>query len=311
MPLVSIIMPVYNAAPFIGEAINSVKGQDFTDWELVVVDDGSTDESWALIQDFEKEDPRIRCFRQPNSGQGLARRNAIERSKAEWLALLDADDTWMPGKLTESLSRLQSEGADLFFAAAIAFENDKPGTDQLIPVQDRRWAGEPAIKEFLQCNRVPALTAVFSKRIYVKAGGFNNRRIAEDYQLWLSMLANDAVFISSSKIMGRYRRHANATTAGDQVQSRAVVDMLTDFGEHFPQLQKLVNEARYNWMEEHVCKHMQVDKAIDQYGHFQLIGKNHHQLLKHQLAWLPGRCKKFCLKKAIGLQKKRLSAAGH
>lgn len=97
MPLVSVVVPVYNAADTLGEAVASVLAQTLDDWELVIVDDGSTDESFAVASAF--DDPRLRIVRQANRGLAGARNAGIRASTGSLVAFLDADDTWRPEKL--------------------------------------------------------------------------------------------------------------------------------------------------------------------------------------------------------------------
>lgn len=92
MTIVSIIMPCYNASRFIGEAIQSVQSQSFVDWELLVVDDGSMDESVSVVQKYAQNDTRIKLIRQPNSGACRARNNGIEKAQGKFIKFLDADD---------------------------------------------------------------------------------------------------------------------------------------------------------------------------------------------------------------------------
>src|SRR5882757_4082321 len=98
-PLVSVIMPAYNAEKYIAEAINSVKQQTYTAWELIVIDDGSTDNTAAIIKKYAGTDNRIMYTYQANGGQGKARNNGLKKATGEYVAFLDADDLWIPEKL--------------------------------------------------------------------------------------------------------------------------------------------------------------------------------------------------------------------
>ncbi len=93
--MISIILPCYNCQDYIGQAVDSVLGQSYTDWELLVVDDGSTDGSRKVIEQHAAGDPRIRVFSQPNGGVSKARNMALANARGEFIALLDADD-WLP-----------------------------------------------------------------------------------------------------------------------------------------------------------------------------------------------------------------------
>ncbi len=108
MPRVSIVTSCYNAAPFIGKAIESVQGQDFQDWELIIVDDGSADGSATVVQQYREHDPRIQLIRQANQGAPTTKNNGIARTDptSEFFVMLDADDLLKPGALTFMLEYL-------------------------------------------------------------------------------------------------------------------------------------------------------------------------------------------------------------
>jgi glycosyltransferase involved in cell wall biosynthesis len=107
-PRVSVIIPAYNAEAFIGETIASVQAQTFTDWELVAIDDGSGDRTAEIILQRQATDSRIRLIRQPNQGVSAARNLGIAQSQGEILAFLDADDRWLPNKLSIHLQQFEA-----------------------------------------------------------------------------------------------------------------------------------------------------------------------------------------------------------
>jgi len=111
MPLVSIVTPVYNAARWLPETLASVRAQTFTDWEHLLVDDGSTDDSAAMIALAAARDPRIRLLRTPqNSGPSAARNRALDAAQGRFIALLDADDLWLSEKLARSVEWMNAKG---------------------------------------------------------------------------------------------------------------------------------------------------------------------------------------------------------
>ncbi|MCF0197537.1 MAG: glycosyltransferase [Bacteroidaceae bacterium] len=113
-PLVSIVMPVYNTGPFLREAIESVLAQTRTDWELIVVDDGSTDDSAAIVSSY--PDPRIRLIAQQNAGQSVARNTAMQVAKGDFVYCIDSDDVIVPNLLEVCLHAI-GENDFLFFNA--------------------------------------------------------------------------------------------------------------------------------------------------------------------------------------------------
>lgn len=107
-PLVSIIIPAYNAAPYIGDAIRSVQQQSYTNWELLITDDGSADDTAGVVKPF-LADERIRYIMQPNSGVSAARNTGIANAKGACLTFLDADDALLPDSLTEKVNALEAD----------------------------------------------------------------------------------------------------------------------------------------------------------------------------------------------------------
>ncbi|AUT01465.1 glucosyl transferase [Nostoc sp. CENA543] len=107
-PMVSVIIPAYNAAEFLPAAIASVKQQTFADWELLIINDGSTDDTVAIIGEYQTVDERIHLINQLNQGVSTARNLGVEKSRGQILAFLDADDQWLPHKLYQHLKHFQS-----------------------------------------------------------------------------------------------------------------------------------------------------------------------------------------------------------
>lgn len=117
-PLVSVIMPAYNAEKYIAEAISSVLSQSYTNWQLLILDDCSTDHTAEIAEYFEKADTRIRVLRNPrNMGVAKTRNRGIDMAKGEWVALLDSDDRWHDDKLEKQLVVADSSDADIIYCS--------------------------------------------------------------------------------------------------------------------------------------------------------------------------------------------------
>lgn len=110
LPLVSVIIPAYNASPFIRRTLASVLAQTYDHFEVLVVDDGSTDDTVAIVQEVAAADARVRLFRQPNRGVAAARNLAIRASRGEFIAPIDADDVWYPRKIEKQVECMLKAG---------------------------------------------------------------------------------------------------------------------------------------------------------------------------------------------------------
>jgi glycosyltransferase involved in cell wall biosynthesis len=126
-PQISVMIGVYNGAPYIGEAIESVLSQDYRPLELIVVDDGSDDGSGDVARRY----PEVRCVRQERGGNGAARNRAVELAESDYFAFLDADDRFAPGKLTRQMEELDADpGLDMVFGHVLEFVSPELGEEQ-------------------------------------------------------------------------------------------------------------------------------------------------------------------------------------
>ena len=115
-PLVSVIVPAYNVEPFLAETLASVQWQTYREFEVIIVDDGSTDRTSEIVQQFVEKDARFILLRQPNANMAAARNAALKQARGEWVAFLDADDAWLSEKLAAQLDLLeQAPRANLLF----------------------------------------------------------------------------------------------------------------------------------------------------------------------------------------------------
>lgn len=214
-PLVSIITPAYNAEAYIADTIRSVQNQEFKNWEMLIVDDGSTDGTAHVVNQFAVEDSRIRFFYQENGRQGKARNHAITQSKGEYLAFLDADDLWEMEKLKLQLQTIEAQKADLVYSSGISFQNDI-----VTVIEVRTGIQNDGIlwRDLLNGFSIPVLSVLVRKLVVTQAGGFSeNPRVqnAEDYELWLKLMDNGVVFYGMEKKLFRYRIHENQVTNND------------------------------------------------------------------------------------------------
>ncbi|CAN5734078.1 glycosyltransferase family 2 protein [soil metagenome] len=223
--LISVIMPVYNSEKFIAESIRSVMQQSYTNWELIVIDDGSVDNTKKIVQQFCEFDERIHYFFQTNSGQGTARNKGIGKGKGAFVAFLDADDLWMPGKLENQLNFINVCNADLVFADTAVIDEDGKQQRESWNVEDKKYQGTQGLIDFLTSNRIPLLTVLAKKNALLKVKGFiegEGYQYGEDYDLWLRMLESGAVFYSNSERLAFYRQHSTQITTNKMAMLQVV-----------------------------------------------------------------------------------------
>lgn len=214
-PLVSIIMPAYNAEKYLADAIRSVLAQTFKNWELVIVDDGSTDGTRETAQSFSSQDGRIKYVSQPNRKLANARNTGIKNSSGDLVAFLDSDDLWLSHKLEAQIATMRETGADVVFSDGFVFRDDETMSESVSFGTVRgRFTGEEMFALLLLDNRVPVLSALARKEILIQAGLFDeDARLhygCEDYDLWFRVAKAGASFYGMEEKLVRYRVHGNS-----------------------------------------------------------------------------------------------------
>lgn len=179
-PLVTVVMPAYNAAATLPRAFASLAAQDMPAWECRVVDDGSVDGSWDAIAAAARAEPRIRPLRLPaNRGAAAARNAAIAAAEGRYIAFLDADDEWLPGKLSAQLAFMEETGAAFSFTGYLRQAGAR-----------RRRVRVPARIDharLLRGNVIGCLTAIYD-RARLGRMPMPELRLRQDYALWLRIL---------------------------------------------------------------------------------------------------------------------------
>src|SRR3990172_7360951 len=183
MPKVSVIIPTYNREKYIVETLQSVFEQTFTDYEVIVIDDGSTDNTSVVLKPYLD---RIVYIRKPNGGQGSARNVGIKKAKGEYIAFLDSDDLWLPEKLEIQVRYLDGHPeAGLVFTDMVIFCQDESGMHQELKEIHYR-GGDISFRTLLKWNFVPNLTVMARQSCINTAGLFDESRDLigiEDYDM--------------------------------------------------------------------------------------------------------------------------------
>lgn len=248
MPAVSVIIPTYNYGRFIGAAVQSVLDQTFRDCEIIVVDDGSTDNTAQVVSQF---GDRVTYLFQPNRGKSAARNRAIQEATGQWVAFLDADDRWLPSKIERQLEILKLTGEQAAVHSNFSIVNE----DRSMHLYWREQVPESVAKgleasDLVLWNVVGTLTVMVSRDKVLDVGGFDEGQLsAEDWDLWLRMGLAGLQFVYVDEPLAIYRRHgANMQRDIDRMRTYRirVLDKFFARPDLPPTLRRLRNQAYAN-----------------------------------------------------------------
>lgn len=196
MNLVSIITPVYNSADYITEAILSVKRQTYPDWELLIVDDCSVDETARVIKHFTADDKRIRYFKlEKNSGAGVARNKGIQESKGKYIAFLDSDDEWYPEKLSTQIAIMEGKQYEFTYTDYLIINQESGKKIPFEALRDKVTYADIIRFDYICCS-----TVIYNqdKLGRVCMPDLRNR---QDWALWIQLLKKtDAAYRIKKKL---------------------------------------------------------------------------------------------------------------
>jgi glycosyltransferase involved in cell wall biosynthesis len=213
-PLISVIIPAYNVSIYIAEALSSVFVQDFNSYEVIIINDGSTDTP-ELERELEPFRDRINYICQNNRGIAAARNAALRVARGELIALLDADDVWMEGKLTEQLAFMREGGYDMVYADALLF-GEAPWSEGTT-FMDRSPSDGPVTLNSLLDIRVTVVvsTVIMRKDLVEQVGSFDeeDRNMTEDFDLWLRLANAGARIGYQRKVLAKYRYRSDSISA--------------------------------------------------------------------------------------------------
>jgi teichuronic acid biosynthesis glycosyltransferase TuaG len=197
--LVSIVTPAYKAARFVGETIESVLAQDFLKWEMLIVDDRSPDETAEIVAGYTKVDPRVKLIRQDENGGAAAARNAaLNVARGRYVAFLDSDDVWMPGKLSSQLSFMREVGAGLSYTSFRRITQDGSRAGRLIRIPTALDYGS-----LLKNTAIVTSTVIVDR---AATGSFQmTKTYYDDFVLWLALLKRGVIARGLPIDLLRYR----------------------------------------------------------------------------------------------------------
>ena len=184
-PSVSIITPCYNGERYVKETIESVLAQTYTDWEMLVIDDGSQDQSAAIIQSYADKDPRIQLISQENAGSSAARNNGIRRARGRYIALLDADDLWDPEFLSKQIAYLTEKQCVCVYCSYRRINENSQEIGH--PTKARPFI---TTKDMKVMNQIGCLSGLYDRekygKIYLKE---ELKSLRDDYAYWYDIVS--------------------------------------------------------------------------------------------------------------------------
>ena len=244
-PKVSVITPAYKAARYIGQAIESVQAQTLTDWEMIIVDDASPDETTQVVQRY-LDDPRIQLLQnEQNMGAGYTRNRALDAAQGEWIAVLDADDWYAPQRLEKLVRFAEEWGVEMAADLSVRVQDD--GT-----VLDIRWSTngtnpkKPRVYTAAEVIKVhPSFQPIVTRRFLAEKQIRYQESIkkSQDYAFQAEILIKGARFAVLPEPMYYYRIHSSGITGnhkGNHVYTRMSCEYLCSLPETTPQLRKLL-----------------------------------------------------------------------
>jgi len=199
MDLVSIITPLYNTSDFISQTIESVLNQTYQNWEMLIIDDVSTDNSCEVVEKYSAAEPRIKLIRSKiNQGPAETRNTGIEAAQGRYIAFLDSDDLWLPEKLEKQIKHMKEKKAALSYTGYRWINEANQHLPQVIPAKE-----SSSYSDMLNFNQIGCLTAMYDtnktgKQYFQNAGH-------EDYILWLSIIKSEHSAKGLNETLAKYR----------------------------------------------------------------------------------------------------------
>lgn len=207
-PLVSVITPAYNAERFIGETIESVLKQTYPHWEMIIVDDKSTDRTVEIVESYVKQDSRIKLIQlEKNSGSAVARNTAMDNAKGRYLAFLDSDDLWMEEKLEKQLKFMQENDIAFSFTKYVRMKENGELTNAISKAPKRVGYHQ------LMKHCVIGCLTVMIDREKVGEERMVNIRTRQDYAFWLSLMKKGFDAYGLPEVLAKYRLVENSISS--------------------------------------------------------------------------------------------------
>lgn len=240
--LVSIITPCYNGAKYIRETIESVVNQTYSNWEMIIVDDGSKDNSAEIVRQFETKDKRVRLIQQKNAGSAAARNNGIQQAEGQYICLLDADDIWLPEFLEHQIKFMNAHHA-ICVACSYGHINDQ-STDILHTTHVKKVI---TVKDMKIMNQIGCLAGIYDcsryGKIYLQE---SLKSLRDDYAYWYDIVSLAGRAYGNDEVLAKYRVLSNSTTGKKSKLIKVQYRFYREYLKENP-IEALINLVRWGY----------------------------------------------------------------
>jgi glycosyltransferase involved in cell wall biosynthesis len=253
MPLISVIVPAFNASRFLAETLRSACRQTHRDLEIIVVDDGSTDNTSSIAGDFARSDERIRLLKIANSGVSTARNFGIAAARSDLIATLDADDLWHPQKLERQLRIMQSAPLDVGVVYCWSSGIDESG-DVVLPVWNASLAEGDVLEDIVRSGILSNGSTPLMRWAFIeKAGGYDEHlRLCEDWQFYTAM-AGVCRFRVIPECLTGYRLTDKSLSMNAIEMERAIQEVTDWISRSWPDLPESVLQDRAGTVDRYLA----------------------------------------------------------
>jgi len=300
-PLISVIVPTYNHATFIERSVSSVLAQTFSDYEIIIVDDGSQDDTPNLVSELWAAEDRVIYFRQENKGLGATRNKGLSLARGEFVQFLDSDDSIASGKFESQIRRFEEDkAADIVYSDYANLGGDK---DHVGEVARPLVPGESPVSRLIRENFMPVHSSLIKREVFDKEGGFDESRVAlEDWDVWLRLACRGYKFSYLPGVFAYYHHDGSTMTSNpewmyqkikylldkylaDPTFAQLGEDVIREFGFHqnFALATRSYNQQKWSRAIYHLLKAITTRYKVVDGGTWLLLLKAFaHQLLDAQ-----------------------------
>ena len=251
-PLISVVIPAYNAGQFLDETLESVLSQTYENWECIIVNDGSTDNTESVAKKWCEKDSRFRLTNKENGGHSSARNWGIKESKAEYIAFLDADDILTPDSLEVRINVLIEQNVDLVATELQHFTDKLPKVSKNNARQDALYYAKEGLTQLMAFNKVTPSTVLCKKSVMDEVGGFTWQKNAEDLHCWLKVLFAGYKIYRIDETLLLYRLVENSISSTDRNCSKEVFEVIYRFKDEILSLDIDFQVYINHWLRKYV-----------------------------------------------------------